>query len=283
MKTPTFILLIGALLLIPFLVDAQEPQFKSPAAIQARDLYQKSVVEASKRLIDELDRNMKFALQNGALEEANQINEAKKQAAAGMPVTVDLKPANLVSARDRHRDALKAAKGEYFRDLEPVLRDATRRGDLAEANLIDSIRKAIEAELADGTISGNLQNGLWLTIGNNRQLWENKAIMLPSNQTPVKIVGVLQISGKARTVKLRSAKASGSERLRFTVDGQRLEFEMEGSHRFVTATPKPGADQLRLSLGDSIAANEWLFGPLEWSINDGNWREIPIRSLIAVD
>lgn len=283
MKFPSVNFLICALVAAPFLVDSQEPQFQSPAAIQARDLYQKSVAEASMRLTECLDRNMKFALQSGSLEEANQINEAKKQAAAGVPVTVDLKPANLVSARDRYRDSLKSAKVEYFRDLEPVLRDATRRADLAEANLIDSVRKALEVELADGKISGNIQNGLWLTVGNNRQLWENKAIMLPSNQTPVRIVGVLQVSGKVRTVKLRSAQAGGSERLRFTVDGQRLEFEMDGSHRFVTVSPKPGADQLRLSLGDSIAANEWLFGPLEWSINDGNWREIPIRSLIAVD
>ena len=91
------------------------------------------------------------------------------------------------------------------------------------------------------------------------------------------------LSGKVRSVKLRSAKASGSERLKFTVDGKLLEFQMEGNHRYIVATPQPGSDKLRLRLGDSIALNEWLFGPLEWAINDGQWREIPRRNLIAVD
>jgi hypothetical protein len=36
-------------------------------------------------------------------------------------------------------------------------------------------------------------------------------------------------------------------------------------------------------LGDSIAVNEFVFGPLEWAINDGKWREIPQRSMIAVE
>jgi hypothetical protein len=58
---------------------------------------------------------------------------------------------------------------------------------------------------------------------------------------------------------------------------------MEGNHRYVVVTPLPGSDKLRLHLGDSIAANEFVFGPLEWAINDGKWREIPQRSMIAVE
>ena len=116
-------------------------------------------------------------------------------------------------------------------------------------------------------------------------MWDNKPITLPSNKTSVTLEGVLLLTGKIRSVKLRSARASGSERLKFTVDGNLCEFQMEGSnrHSYVVVTPQPGSDKLRLRLGDSIAANEWMFGPLEWSINDGQWREIPRRSMIALD
>ena len=56
---------------------------------------------------------------------------------------------------------------------------------------------------------------------------------LPSNKTTVSIEGVLQLSGmNVRSVKLRSAKASGSERLKFTVDNKPCEFQIEAkSHR----------------------------------------------------
>jgi hypothetical protein len=259
------------------------PAFKSIIASRAQDRYQETVAAASKRFTDELDRNLKFALQSGALEEANQINAAKQQAATGEAVTVELQRNVLVTARNQYRDTLAAAKGQYFRDLEPALREATKAGDLQEANAIDAVRKGLESELADGKITGKVENGLWLTMGGQRKVWENKAIVLPSNQTQVTLHGVLLLSGKVRTVKLRSAQAGGSERLRFTADGRKLDFEMEGSHRFVTASPLPGSDKIRLQLGDSISANEYTFGPLEWSINDGAWREIPLRSLVAVD
>ena len=222
-------------------------------------------------------------MQGGLLDEANQIQEAKKQATDGAPVVVDFKRPSLITARNLYRDGLVSAKGQYYRDLEPALREATKAGDLQEANSIDAVRKALAAELADGKVTGKLSNGLWLSIGGKRTLWENEPIALPSNKTPVVIEGVLLLSGKVRSVKLRAARASGSERLKFTVDGKLRDFQMEGNHRYVIAEPLPGADKMRLRLGDSIAANEWSFGPLEWSINDGKWREIPLHSLIAVD
>jgi hypothetical protein len=262
---------------------ANDPGFKSPAAIKASQRYESSVNAASKRLDAELDRTLKFAMQAGALEEANQISEARKQVAAGSFVTVDFKRQNLVTARNLHRDTLVAAKGQYFRDLEPALREATKAGDLQEANLIDSTRKALQSEVAGTKATGKVENGLSLTIGNTSTVWENKPITLPSNKTPISIEGVILLTGKVRTVKLRSAKASGSERLKFTVDSKACEFQMEGNHRHVVVEPLPGADRMSLKLGDSIAANEWLFGPLEWAINDGKWREIPLRSLIAVE
>lgn len=262
---------------------ASELTFKSPAATKAKERYQQSVTVISKRYIDELDRQLKFSMQAGQLEEANQIQEAKKQAAAGEPVVVDFKRPNLVAPRNVYRDGLVSAKGQYYRDLEPALREATKAGDLQEANSIDAVRKALAAELADGKVTGKLSNGLWLSIGGKRTLWENEPIALPSNKTPVVIEGVLLLSGKVRSVKLRAARASGSERLKFTVDGKLRDFQIEGNHRYVIAEPLPGADKMRLRLGDSIAANEWSFGPLEWSINDGKWREIPLHSLIAVD
>jgi hypothetical protein len=261
-----------------------QPVFKSILAIKAAERYGLTQSAASKRFVDELDRNLKFALQAGALEEANQIEAAKKLAITGAAVTVDLKRSNLVSGRDQYRDSLVAAKGQYYRDLEVALRESTKAGDLQEANTIDAVRKAIESELADGKITGKIENGLWLTIGAKKEIWENKAITLPSNQTKVTLEGVLLLTGKVRTVKLRSAKAGGSERLRFTVDGKECQFEMEnGSHRYVIVAPQPGSDRMRLLLGNSIAANEWLFGPLEWSLNEGSWREIPLRSMLAVD
>lgn len=262
---------------------AEEPVFKSPAAAKAHVRYQQSVRIASKRFVDELDRSVKFAMQGGLLEEANQINEAKNQAVAGSAVAVDFKRANLVSARNLYRDALTAAKGQYFRDLDAALRETTKSGDLQEANAIDAVRKALESELADGKITGKVENGLWLSLDGKKTLWENKPVTLPSKKTPVTIEGVLLLSGKVRSIKLRTARAGGSERLKFTVDGKLCEFQMEGNHRYVVVEPQPGADKMRLRLGDSIAANEWSFGPLEWAINDGKWREIPLRSLIAVD
>ncbi len=263
-------------------MSQNEPTFKSVTANRAQARYVQTVSTAAKRLTDELDRNLKFVLQSGALEEANQINEAKKMAVAGEAITVDLKRSGLASALDQYRDSLEAAKGQYYRELESALREVTKAGDLQDANAIDGVRKTLEAELAGGKITGKVENGLWLTIGNKQEIWENKAITLPSNKTNVSLEGVLLLTGKARTVKLRSAQAGGSERLRFTADGKQYDFEMEGSHRYVTITPQPGSDRIRLSLGDSVSANEYLFGPLEWSINDGSWREIPLRSLIAV-
>lgn len=265
--------------------SADEPVFKSSTAARAQARYQQSRAAASKRLLDELDRTLAYAIKAGALEEANQINESKKLAASGAAVTVDFKRQNLITARTMHRDALAAAKGQYFRDLEPALKEATKAGDLPEANAIDAVRKTLESELADGKVTGKIENGLLLTLGDKHTVWDNKPITLPSNKTAVTLEGVLQLTGKVRSVKLRSAKASGSERLKFTVDGKLCEFQTEGSnrHSYVVVTPQPGSDKLRLRLGDSIAANEWVFGPLEWAINDGKWREVPRHSMIAVD
>ena len=265
--------------------SADEPVFKSSTATRAQTRYQQSSAAASKRLVDELDRTLAYAIKAGALEEANQINEAKKLAATGAAITVDFKRQNLITARNMYRDALVAAKGQYFRDLEPALREATKAGDLPEANAIDAMRKTLESEVADGKVTGKVENGLLLTLGGKSSVWDNKPMTLPSNKTSVTLEGVLLLTGKVRTVKLRSAKASGSERLKFTVDEKLCEFQTEGSnrHSYVVVTPQPGSDKLRLRLGDSIAANEWVFGPLEWSINDGQWREIPRRSMIAVD
>lgn len=257
--------------------------FKSAAATRAQVRYAQTSSTAAKRLIDELDRNLKFVLQSGALEEANQINEAKKMALAGEAITVDLKRGNLATAVDQYRDTLARAKDQFYRELEPALREATKAGDLQEANSIDGLRKTLEAELAGGKFTGKVENGLWLTIGEKKEIWENKPITLPSDKTQVTLEGALLLTGNPRTVKLRSAQAGGSERLRFTADGKLCEFEMEGLHRYVTITPQPGADKIRLSLGHSISANDYLFGPLEWSINGGSWREIPLRSLIAVE
>ena len=264
---------------------ADEPMFKSPTAIRAQARYKQSSAAASKRFVDELDRTLAYALKAGALEEANQINEAKKQAASGSAVTEDFKRANLVAARNQYHDSLVSAKGQYFRDLEPSLRETTKAGDLQEANTIDAVRKALESEVADGKVTGKIENELRLGIGDKTSVWENKPISLPSNKTAVTFDGVLLLTGKVRSVKLRSAKASGSERLKFTVDGKLCEFQTEGSnrHSYVVVTPQPGSDKLRLRLGDSIAANEWVFGPLEWAINDGKWREVPRHSMIAVD
>jgi hypothetical protein len=265
--------------------SADEPVFKSPTATRAQNRYQQSNAAASKRLVEELDRTLAYAIKAGALEEANQINEAKKQAATGAAITVDFKRQNLITARNMYRDALVAAKGQYFRDLEPALREATKAGDLPEANAIDAMRKTLESEVADGKVTGKIENGLRLILGGKSSVWDNKPITLPSKQTAVTLEGVLLLTGKVRTVKLRSAKASGSERLKFTVDDTLCEFQTEGSnrHSYVVVTPQPGSVKLRLRLGDSIAANDWVFGPLEWSINDGQWREIPRRSMIAVD
>lgn len=264
---------------------ADETVFKSPTAARAQARYQQSSTAVSKRFSDELDRTLTYAVKAGALEEANQINEAKKQTTTGATVTVDFKRANLIAARNLYRDSLAQAKGQYFRDLEPALRESTKAGDLPEANAIDAMRKTLESELADGKVTGKIENGLRLTLGGKQTVWDNKPITLPSKQTAVSLEGVLLLTGKVRTVKLRSAKASGSERLKFTVDGKLCEFQTEGSsrHSYVVVTPQPGSDKLRLQIGDSIALNEWVFGPLEWAINDGQWREIPRRSMIAVD
>ncbi len=265
--------------------SADETTFKSPTAARAQLRFQQSSAAASKRFTDELDRTLTYAVKAGALEEANQITEAKTQVAAGAAVTVDFKRQNLITARTMYRDALVAAKGQYFRDLEPALREATKAGDLPEANAIDAMRKTLASEVADGKVTGKIENGLRLTLGDKQTLWDNKPITLPSNKTAVTLEGVLLLTGKVRTVKLRSAKASGSERLKFTVDGKLCEFQTEGSnrHSYVVVTPQPGSDKLRLRIGESIASNEWVFGPLEWAINDGQWREIPRRSMIAVE
>jgi len=264
-------------------IRARLPTFKSDAANKATERYLQSATTVSKRYVDELDRHLKIALQSNLLEEGNQIAEARKQASAGEVVTVDFKRPSLVASRNLYRDGLVQAKGQYFRDLEVALREVTKTGDLQEANSIDAVRKELTRELADGKTTGKIENGLVLTLGDKRSVWTNKAVKLPPNQTAVTFEGVLLLPDRARNIKLRSAQANGSERLKFTVDGKPCEFQMDGNHRYVIVEPQPGSDKVRLQLGNSIAANEWLFGPLEWSINDAKWREVPLRSMLASD
>jgi len=70
---------------------AEEMTFKSPTAIKAKLRYQQSVTVISQRFTNELDRQIKFSMQAGQLDEANQIQEAKKWAAAGEPAAVAFK------------------------------------------------------------------------------------------------------------------------------------------------------------------------------------------------
>jgi hypothetical protein len=126
------------------------------------------------------------------------------------------------------------------------------------------------------------RNGLLFTLGETQNLWTNKALEnLPDNKTPVALAGSLILPEKFRSVRLRSGTAYGSERLKFFAAGKELVFDKDGQSRFVTLTDLEYSKRVDIEIGRSIAATaNWKWGPLQWSIDDGNWHSVPLENLI---
>jgi len=258
-------------------VQASSVQFKTNWAVSAKRRYDQTNGLALQQYLRELDA----AMQSGLLNDANALNAIRKQiVAGGLPDGHVTMPAAR-TATTRYLQSLSASKQQYLRDLETALKWAMAGSNLDEANAINSVKAQVADELKGVALFDKGDSGLLLTIGSDKQLWKNTKLRLPTAKTPVAFSGYLALPANVKLLRLRSAAAYGSERLRFTIDGRTIEFESEKIHRFVMLTPPAGAQQLRLEIGKSIAATEWEWGPLQWSVNGSQWKDVPLSNLVS--
>ncbi len=123
------------------------------------------------------------------------------------------------------------------------------------------------------------RRGLKLEIAGASSPWKNEAVVLPG-QTPISISGVVSLPSDAKTLRLRSANAYGSERLDFEFGGLKHEEGVEnGSHRFYGVELREGTESVRIKIGKESVSNSWSWGPLQWSINGRDWKDIPVSNL----
>jgi len=124
--------------------------------------------------------------------------------------------------------------------------------------------------------------GLALVIGDQISLWKNATIdNLPDKDTPVSLRGFLILPDTFKSLRFRSKIPYGSERLKIIVNGEELTFDRDGQKSRVATLPaKNYPHRVEFLIGKSIAQTaKWKWGPLEWSIDEGNWTAIPIENL----
>lgn len=141
--------------------------------------------------------------------------------------------------------------------------------------------KTAEIPQSKNRIETQSKKGLALTIGETKSIWLNRQLdNLPDKTTPVSLTGFLILPEKFKTLRLRSATAYGSERLKMTVGGEELAYERSGQTRTATLPDKQYPRRVEFEIGKSIAATpNWKWGPLEWSIDDGKWTLVPLENL----
>lgn len=263
---------------------AKQPEqkaFKSALAIKAKTDYDAAVAAVNNRFVQELDVALKRAMQVNQLEEANTINEAKKQIAEKKELDVTFTTSPTQSSEGRYRQGIESAQRVYVRALDFAQQRAMSTSDLEEANTIKAVRDAI-TESMTGMVGGqSLEDGLRLMVsGKQPEVWKNEAVSLPGTPAKITFSGTLELPAKVTRLKLRSAAQFGSDRLTFTCGGKELELIHEpNAPRYVVYEPKLNTSRVKLVIDNSIAANSWLWGPLQWSINDGGWRDIPVRNM----
>ncbi|MCX6898477.1 MAG: hypothetical protein NT105_07235 [Verrucomicrobia bacterium] len=263
------------------LTPAAAVQFKTSWAVSAKRRYDQTNSLASQQYLRELDAALKVAMQSGLLEDANALNAIRRQVMAGEPLDGHVTMPAARTATTRYLQSLAGSKQQYVRDLTTALKWAMASANIDEANAINVTKKQVEEELKDAELSGKGDSGLLLTIDREKQIWKNTKVSVPSKETPVSFSGYLILPSNVKSLKLRTAAAYGSERFRFTINGHTLEFESEKLHRFVTLKLPAGAQQLRLEIGKSIGVHEGEWGPLQWSVNGGQWKDVPTNSLIS--
>jgi len=282
MKTPnvfySIILTVCLAAAISTTADEPGPAFQSDLAIRAKTSYETAIAANNQRFTQELDLALKRALQANQLEESNVINQAKAQLAEGKEVSGPFSSPAAQAAEGRYRQGIDTAQRAYLRALEFAQQRAMAAANLEEANAIKAMHQLITENLS-GTVG--VEDGLRLQIsGQKTEVWKNTPISLPGNPAEITFSGTLQLPAKVTVLKLRSAAQFGSDRLTFVCAGKELTLVQEpNAPRHVVYEPKLNTDRVRLEIGDSIAANSWLWGPLQWSINGGSWRDIPLRNL----
>lgn len=150
--------LLLVLLAISMAVFAQAPAalsgtrtFTTPAANTAQHRYFDALQTARTTYAAELEPAIKSVLAKGALDDANVINDLKKQLLAGaMPAIpgADLKVSAGNSARDRFERTVAVAQRQYATELQPPLKAAMAAGQLDEANAISLELKGLSVVAA---------------------------------------------------------------------------------------------------------------------------------------
>jgi len=193
-----------------------------------------------------------------------------------------------------HRRELLRVQRLYARDLVPLLksyRDAltnlkaglTRQNRLEAAIAVDTEIKGLEEGIRVQTVTNEPvpeeRQGLRLEIAGASSVWKNEAVVLPG-QTPIAISGTIELPSDVKSLRLRSASAYGSERLGFEFAGLKHEEGIEnGSHRFYEVELREGTEKVGIKIGSQSVSNAWSWGPLQWSINEREWKDIPLRNL----
>ena len=188
--------------------------------------------------------------------------------------------------RNLKRD-LKPLLASYRKNLASLKEDLTKQNKLEEAVATAKEEERSLALLENVDSSGlateeEAEQGLRLTVGDETEIWKNEIVALPG-QTPIWFTGTLKLPEKVEVLRLRPEKAYGSDRLFFTVSGKELKFEVEvsskGNNRFVTFEVPEGVESLSLKIGKDSVSNQWEWGPLQWSIDNRSWRDVPLRNL----
>jgi hypothetical protein len=131
------------------------PTFKTAPALTAQKHYFDSLQQLRKAYAQELEPTIKTAMAGGSLEEANAINNLKKQLeSGGMPATSGqtFKTPKANEARIHFESGLANVQRQYVVELQPALKAAMASGLLEEANGINAELKGLAATEITPTI-----------------------------------------------------------------------------------------------------------------------------------
>lgn len=140
-------LIAGLLLLTAHGAEEAAAEFTKPEATAAKTRYEQALSTGTQQYQRDLDVAMKTALQGGNLNEANAINAALKEVAAGKVVTPPFQTVAANSAKTRLLQTTTLAKQQYYRELDAALKTAMAAVDLNEANAINAARQKVLNEL----------------------------------------------------------------------------------------------------------------------------------------
>jgi hypothetical protein len=113
-------------------------------AAAAETRYNRSLTEASRQYLADLDAALQAVMRAGNLYDANAIRDAIREIKEGKPVSSPLMNALAKTAKSRYEHAATSAVQQYVRDLDAAQKAAMEAKNLDEANAISTKRKELE-------------------------------------------------------------------------------------------------------------------------------------------